>query len=174
MADLERKYIIPLRREFLKVQKYRRTQRAVNAVRKFVQKHMKSDNVKILRELNEVLNEHGRKNPPHKIEVKVKKVESKEESYVLVNLVNAPLELKKKEVKKETLVDRMKGAVTGKKEEKKETAEEKKEEAFKEEKKEVLEHAPHPEVKHHDVSKLKEGIKPSPKSEKIIGQTGKK
>ena|SRR3989338_6729190 len=66
---LERTYTIPLRREFLKVANWRRTEKAVTAVREFIVKHMKSKDVKIGKALNEKLWQHGIKNPPHHIKV---------------------------------------------------------------------------------------------------------
>ena len=40
---LERVYNVPLRREFQKVASWRRTEKAVTALRKFISKNMKSD-----------------------------------------------------------------------------------------------------------------------------------
>ncbi|MCX6707955.1 MAG: 50S ribosomal protein L31e [Candidatus Woesearchaeota archaeon] len=68
---LERTYIIPLRREWLKVPRYKRAKKASTAVREFLAKHMKLDNVKIGNGLNMELWKHGMKNPPHKIKVSV-------------------------------------------------------------------------------------------------------
>ncbi|MEW6063155.1 MAG: 50S ribosomal protein L31e [Nanoarchaeota archaeon] len=73
MADLERTYVIPLRREFLKVPKYRRAKKAVKAVKEFLIRHMKAKEVKLHKELNEELLKHGRQNPPHKIKIKAAK-----------------------------------------------------------------------------------------------------
>ena len=42
---LERVYIVPLRKEFQKVASWRRTEKAVKALREFIAKHMKSENV---------------------------------------------------------------------------------------------------------------------------------
>lgn len=98
MADLERTYIIPLRREILKVPKYKRAQKAVKAVRIFLMKHMKSDDVKIGRYINLKLHEHGRKNPPVRVNVKAIK-DSK--GVVRAELVGAPEEKIKEETKKE-------------------------------------------------------------------------
>ena len=44
---LERTYNVPLRKEFLKVPKYKRAKKAVTALKQFLVKHMKSDNIKI-------------------------------------------------------------------------------------------------------------------------------
>lgn len=96
----ERIYTIPLRKEFLKAPKYKRTSKSVKAVRKFLKKHMKSDNIKLGKYLNLELWQHGRKNPPSKIQVKV----TKEDDVVKAELINAPeekIEEKKKEEKVE-------------------------------------------------------------------------
>lgn len=75
MAEkIERTYTIPLRREYLKVPRYRRTEKASRALRAFLVKHMKSDDVKIGQFLNEHLWMHGMKNPPHHVKVNVIKV----------------------------------------------------------------------------------------------------
>ena len=71
--NLERVYNIPLRKEYQKVPRYKRTKKATSALRQFLQKHMKSENVKLSREINEKLWKHGIKNPPHHIKVNVSK-----------------------------------------------------------------------------------------------------
>ncbi|MFC1685938.1 50S ribosomal protein L31e [Nanoarchaeota archaeon] len=75
MANLERQYTIPLRRETLKVPKYRRAKKAVKAIREFLARHMKTDfeKVKLGRWLNELVWERGIKNPPNKVRVNVSK-----------------------------------------------------------------------------------------------------
>ena len=72
-AALERVYNVPLRREYLKVQYWRRTEKAVTALREFLQKHMKSSEVKMSPEVNEALWNHGIRNPPHHIKVTASK-----------------------------------------------------------------------------------------------------
>ena len=67
---LERVYNVPLRKEWLKAPKYKRSKKAVNALREFISKHMKSDNVKIGKHANLHIWKHGIKNPPHHIKVK--------------------------------------------------------------------------------------------------------
>ena len=49
---MERTYIIPLRKEWLKVPIYKRTKKAVKATKEFLQKHMKVETVKLGRHLN--------------------------------------------------------------------------------------------------------------------------
>ena len=69
MTDLERKYIIPLRKEWLKVPRYKRSKKSIIAISEFCKKHMKSDDVKIGKNLNLLVWSRGMKNPPHKVEV---------------------------------------------------------------------------------------------------------
>ncbi len=80
---LERVYNVPLRKEWLKAPKYKRTKKAVTALREFIMKHMKSDNVKINKFVNLELWKHGIKNPPHHI--KIKAIKHKDDS-VMVEL----------------------------------------------------------------------------------------
>ena len=44
---LERVYNVPLRREFMKVPRYRRAKRAVSALKQFIAKHMKAEEIKL-------------------------------------------------------------------------------------------------------------------------------
>ena len=69
MATLERTYNVPLRKAFRKAPKYKRAKRAVNALRKFIARHMKSPNIKIGRHLNQEIWKHGIQNPPHHVKV---------------------------------------------------------------------------------------------------------
>ena len=156
---LEREYIIPLRKEFLKVPKYKRANKAVKAIKQFIVKHMKVydrdlKKVKIDINLNNELRFRGMKKPPAKIKIKAKKFDNDK---VLVELVNIPEiirfklareEKKKKETEKKTSEEKKKAeeakaaAKKAKKEEaveeKVETSEEKRE---KEEKKQSVKEA---------------------------------
>ena len=69
MAE-ERTYTIPLRRDFVKVPRYYRAKRAVNYVKSYISKHMKVEDVKIGRMLNQEIWSDGIKNPPGKVKVK--------------------------------------------------------------------------------------------------------
>lgn len=113
---LERIYNVPLRKEFIKVPKYKRAKKAVIGLRKFLKRHMKAEieNIRIGKYANLEIWKHGIKNPPHHINVNVKK---DSEGKVFAELVGAPEEkpIEIKEVKK----------VEEKKEEKKEVKEEK-------------------------------------------------
>ena len=74
MADkIERTYNVPLRKEYRKAPQWKRTPRAVKALKAFLAKHMKSDNVKLGPKLNEEMWKHGMKNPPHHVKVNVTK-----------------------------------------------------------------------------------------------------
>lgn len=70
---LDRVYNVPLRKEFQKVARWRRTEKAVTALRQFVAKHMKSEDVKISKYTNKLLWKHGIKNPPHHVKISAKK-----------------------------------------------------------------------------------------------------
>ncbi len=66
---MERTYNVPLRKEFMKVPKYKRTKKAVTALREFLQKHMKADTVKLGKNLNEHMWKNGIKRPPHHVKI---------------------------------------------------------------------------------------------------------
>lgn len=104
MAVLERTYTIPLRREFLKSPKYKRTKKAGIALRQFLVKHMKSEDVLIGRYLNLELWKHGIRNPPSRVKVTVSKddkgVVRAELFGVLTEKQQADKKLQKKEEKK--------------------------------------------------------------------------
>jgi len=69
---LERQYVIPLRKEWLKVPKYCRAKKGVKAVKQFICKHMKCEmnDVKLSRWVNEQVWGRGIKYPPAKIKIK--------------------------------------------------------------------------------------------------------
>ena len=164
---MERLYTIPLRREFSKAPNYKRTYRAVKAIRDFIKKHMKCDNVKIGTELNLEMWKHGRKNPPARIKIKALKgkvkVKDKEIEVVMVNLPNIKIEIHEEKKKKKDEKPREEVIET--------KAEEHKSEEERE-KKEVLQHEihkePQPDMK---IKPQKQKIKEKPM---IIGRTSKK
>jgi len=144
-VKLERVYNVPLRKEFMKAPRYKRTMKAVKALREFLKKHMKCEIVKIGKYANLKLHERGRKNPPHHIKVKVikvlEKVKGKDVEIVRAELVGAPEEKKIKEKVKETKKEKKKEEIKGETILPEEKSEEKLEEKEKEEgiKKKVLE-----------------------------------
>ena len=94
---LERVYNVPLRKKYQRAPRWKRTNRAVSALRQFIIKNMKSGEVKIGTYLNTELWKHGIRNPPHHIKVNCKK---DEDGIVRVELVGAPEEKLKEEPKK--------------------------------------------------------------------------
>jgi len=107
---MERIYNIPLRKEFSKAPRYKKASKSIRAIREFIKKHMKVDEVLIGKYLNLEIWKNGPKNPPSKVSVKV----VKEENKARVELVGAPEEIKEEPEKKK-----------GKKEEVKEKLEDK-------------------------------------------------
>ena len=172
MAE-ERIYTIPLRKEFMKAPSYRKTKRALSAIKQFLTRHMKAEEVKIGKYLNLELWKDGRKNPPPRIKIKavkdIVKIKDKDVIVVKAELINAPVEvIEKKQEKKKEKVKEEKPEVM-------ETELEKKIEKLEEEKKEVLEH----EKVEHKERKTKifiDKTKPTQKDKRasIIGSTGKK
>ena len=75
---LERNYIVPLRKEFMKAPRYKRAKKAVNALKEFLKKHMKSDNVKLGKNLNLEIWKNGIK-PIHR-----KNASLKENHFMLI------------------------------------------------------------------------------------------
>lgn len=70
---LERVYNVPLRKGWLKAPRYKRANKAVKTLREFLQKHMKSEEVKLGMHVNEQIWKHGIKNPPHHVKVTAEK-----------------------------------------------------------------------------------------------------
>jgi large subunit ribosomal protein L31e len=111
---LERNYNVPLRREWLKAPKWKRSKKATIALRQFLQRHMKSDDVKIGKYLNLAIWEKGIRNPPHHVKVIAKK---DDKGVVMAELEGAPVE-KKEEAPKKGVEKKIEKAVEEKKEEK--------------------------------------------------------
>lgn len=97
---IERTYNIPLRKEYLKVPNWKRTKKAVSAAKQFLQRHMKSEDVRLGKHLNEELWKHGIRNPPHHVKVTVIK---DDKGVVRAELFGHQIEVKKKEEKKSKL-----------------------------------------------------------------------
>ncbi len=98
MAKLERTYIIPLRREWLKAPKYKRAKKAIAAIKEFIAKHMKSTEIRLSKELNEAVWTRGIKSPPHHIKVNLVK---DDEGKVTATLFGVAAKETEKEEKKE-------------------------------------------------------------------------
>ena len=98
----EREFIVPLRRQILKVQRHKRTPKAIKALKQFIAKHMKVPNrdlkkIKLDGFLNEELWYRGIKNPPTKIKVNAKR----DGENIRVTLVNLPEKNKFKLIREE-------------------------------------------------------------------------
>lgn len=101
--ELKRTYNIPLRKEFMKSPRGRRSKRAISALRRFLMRHMKSTEIRIGRYLNQKIWEHGIRNPPHHVKVEAEK---DSDGIVRAELAGAKIEedkrfKKKKGTKKE-------------------------------------------------------------------------
>jgi large subunit ribosomal protein L31e len=173
-VTVEREYIIPLRKEFQKAPSYKRAKKTITAIKEFLTKHMKSDNIKLGKYLNLKVWEHGMKNPPHKVKVKVEKYD---DGLVKAELVGAPVE-KPKEKKKPAKKTEEKTIKEDKKqtEEKKETAkkEDKKKPEKKQEEKETVKKK-EPENKAEEKKEVKEQeSKPAETKEELKKQDNKK
>lgn len=101
---LEREYIIPLRRAWLHAARYKRAEKAVKTIRKFLARHMKlyiteeeaRKKIKIDKWLNEEIWFKGIRKPPAKIRVKARKYLNGE---VKVELAELPARAKFIEVR---------------------------------------------------------------------------
>src|SRR4030042_1263229 len=143
---LEREYIIPLRREWLKVPEYKRANKAVKAIREFMIRHMKVydrdlDKIKIDKILNNEVRFRGMRKPPIKIKVKAKKYD---DGIVRVELAEIPPAIKYKiekerKQKEEATKEKQKKKPEKKEEKKEEKVTEEKEEEKKEKKESVVE-----------------------------------
>ncbi len=102
---LERTYNIPLRRGFIDTPRYKRTKRAVSVLRRFISRHMKSEDIRIGRHLNMALWAKGITNPPHHVKVECRKFES---GRVMAEIVGAP----KEEVREKIVSSRKKRDMT--------------------------------------------------------------
>jgi large subunit ribosomal protein L31e len=144
---MKRSYVIPLRSAYRNKPKYKRTPKAVRAVKEFLEKHMKSEDVKLGQNLNRLLWSKGVKNPPAKVKVEVEKkddvvyaelegVKYHEPTLEDIKAEREAAEKAAKEAKK-----------PGKKEDKKETEEASKAEKKSEDKKETKSEEPKKEAK---------------------------
>jgi large subunit ribosomal protein L31e len=116
---LEREYTIPLRHRWKIVPRYKRTNKAVKAVKEFLVRHMKIrdrdlDKIKIDKYLNEILWQRGIRSPPSRIKV----LAVKEGDIVRVTAVDMPKSMKFKKLRKEKVESTAKQVAKKKKAEK--------------------------------------------------------
>jgi large subunit ribosomal protein L31e len=163
----ERTYTIPLRKEWLKSPKYRRAKKAVTAVKDFLIKHMKSEDIRLGKHLNEEIWKNGIKNPPGKVKINVLK---DDKNVVRAELFGKKIDLGEKKEEKTSIAGKLKEKIVGKKverpkkkKEEKAAEEEAKAEAPKEEKKAKPEEVKEEKVKPTETPKKEP--KEQPKAE---------
>jgi len=79
----ERFYTVPLRKAWI-ASRFERTEKAVRLLKKFLRRHLKTEDFKISRQLNELIWSRGIKNPPPKVRIRV--VKDKEGIYTVYPL----------------------------------------------------------------------------------------
>ncbi len=173
MAE-EKLFTINLRREFLKKPRYKRAKKAVTAVKEFISKHLKVEEVKIGKHLNEMIWSRGSRKPPAKVKVNAyiedKKAYVELDGYKFEKVAVVKEETKKPEEKVQEIktaeeVSREKEADI-KKLEKEEIKELSKEELMKQKK----EHNP----KTEELKKTKKETEALTKQERVVKSPGKR
>ena len=101
VENLTRVYTINLGRAWLTPQ-HKRTDRVINMIREFAEKHMKSDEIKLEQELNRQIWSRGKTNPPRNVRVKMVK---DEDGVVTVSLYEDSPEVPAEEKKPEPAPD---------------------------------------------------------------------
>lgn len=86
--NLTRVYTINLGRAWI-TPEHKRTDRVINIIREFAEKHMKSSEVKLDQDLNRQVWARGKTNPPRKVRVKMVK---DDDDVVTVSLYEEPVE----------------------------------------------------------------------------------
>jgi large subunit ribosomal protein L31e len=86
--NLTRVYTINLGKAWL-TPVHKRTDRVVNMIKEFAEKHMKSSEIKLDQDLNRQIWSRGKTNPPRKVRVKMVK---DEDDVVTVSLYEEPIE----------------------------------------------------------------------------------
>src|SRR3989338_2535364 len=85
---VERIYNIPLRRTWLMAPKWRRSKKAISAIKIYLAKHTKVKTIKLSRWINEEVWSEGGKSPPSKLSIKVNI--DKEKSLAMAELAELP------------------------------------------------------------------------------------
>ena len=73
MSTIVREYIVNLRQEVIKAPRFKRAKRAVKALKEFVKRHLRVEEVKISNELNNYIWNRGIRKPPTKFKIVAKK-----------------------------------------------------------------------------------------------------
>ncbi len=111
MTEIDRIYVIPLRKEWMKVSRSSRANRSISTIKNFVKRHTKSKVIKISHEVTEAVFKRNIKKPPAKIKVRIRGDE---------NLINVDLfGIERKEIpekkKHKSLIKRLKDVAEEKK-----------------------------------------------------------
>jgi large subunit ribosomal protein L31e len=96
--NITRVYTVNLGRAWL-TPEHKRTDRVINMIKEFAEKHMKSEDVKLDQDLNRQIWSRGKTNPPRKVRVKMVK---DEDDVVTVSLYEEARESESKSVMTET------------------------------------------------------------------------
>jgi len=101
--ELEREYVVPLRKGWLKVPEYKRASKAVKTLKEFLVRHMKIYDrdlrkIKLDIELNNEIRFRGMRKPSCKIKIRAKKFDN---GIVRVSLVDVPDKIKFKKTREE-------------------------------------------------------------------------
>ena len=143
-------YNIPLRKEVMKVPKYKRANKAIRAIRKFLLRHVK-ENVLIGGSLNRKVLEHGRKNVPHHVQVEIRTVKRKDADVLIAEVPGAPVE--KVIVEEKGKLAKVKDKIIGKKEDTpKEEEKKEKDKVLKEKSKDLADKKHKPKLKQGKLS----------------------
>jgi len=105
---VKRVYVVPLKSSVVKTPAYKRAKKAVSALKSFMFKHMKADDVKVGRFLNERIWERGIKRPPSKVKVEAVKDDKGVVSVELVDLSKKALNILEEEKKEKALSEKKK------------------------------------------------------------------
>ena len=132
---------IPLRASWVKEPRNDRTKRTILTIKEYVFRHMKSEDVKVSKLVNELIWERGIQKPPGSIKVKISVSDG-------VAKVMLPDEKEEVKVEKKGAAESLKDRITGKKEEPKA-------EAAKEGKPEHAKEHAHPEHEHKHADEKK-------------------
>ena len=112
---MERVYTINLRKGFLSAPRYKRAKKAMNYLKEFLGKHLKTEKIKISGGVNEYIWKRGIKNPPPKIKVIAVGDEKEIEVMTLEEKVEREKESKKKKSNRDHNTTEKKGSPSSKK-----------------------------------------------------------
>lgn len=124
MAD-EKQFILNVRKDILKKPLYKRAKKAISSIREQTGKamHVKPENVKICKELNEMVRSRGKHNPPTKYKLHATMVDE----FALVELqgITFPQKKEKKAPDAKGLKEKIQEKLAGKETQSKETEKDK-------------------------------------------------